>query len=426
MRRMLDSIVTFVGAYRRVALAALLAAALAGCGGTALRQSFNDYSTIYAGVTNRQLLLNLARAANSHPPHFLQLGLINTSFTFASNASASAGNVATEGVPPASPTASGPFRFLSRVFTLGGSIGGAVSETPTFSLTPLSGPQFAQGFLAAVSPQVFFTLLEQGKRVDQLLRVLVHAVEFADADGQTVAVLNTPTAERHESWVQFLRLAGILAELQRRHLLEVATTAVQVPGAGPVFESPTLEDALKAAEKGMSLKEVSPGKYTLSTVAATTSLKILPGAEAVFEEMARDPYFQIKAFVPRPHGGRPPAAKMKTPDSMTLRLRSFFTAMTWTSTEQQVFDRLAGRPGFLDSIPPSQRQPVLRLLWDGTKPEELEPPLATVDYGEKTYAIVDPHGKTWNRDVFTLLSFVHSQVSLDPKSLPIQQLINVR
>lgn len=410
------------GVIRTIALGFLLAVGVAACGGSALRQSFNDYSSIYAGVTNRQLLLNLARAANAHPPHFLQLGLINTSFAFSSNATATVGNVATTGRAPGSPTATGPFHFLSRVFSLGGSLGSVVSETPTFSLTPLSGPQFAQGFMAAVSPQVFFALLEQGHRVDQLLRVLVHAVDFTGADGRTVTLVNVPTTDSPTSWVQFVRLAGILVELQRRHLLDVSSSAVQAPQAGPVFTAPTIEEALKAAEKGMSLNEVSPGKYVLSSFTPSTGLRIAPGAEAVFHEMMMAPYFQLDALAPSTRAGAP----AKPPGGMALRLRSFFTALTFAASEQKTFETLAARPGFLEGLPPSERQPAIRLSWDRAKPEELEPPLVTVEYGDREYAIADLRGQTWNREVFALLSIVYNQISLDPKALPVQQLINVR
>jgi len=419
------AIVSFVRRHRARLAVVAMAVGVAGCGGPALRQSFNDYSMIYAGVANRQLLLNLARSANSHPPHFLQLGLINTTFSFSTNASANVSNTSTTGRAPASPAATGPFHFLSRIFTLGGSLGGAVSETPTFSLTPLSGPQFAQGFLAAVTPQVFFTLLEQGRPIDQLLRVLVHAIEFAHPEtGKTVTLLNTPTTDNHDSWVQFVRLAGILLELQRRDLLGVSTTAVQTVTPGPVFEAPTLDQALKASDKGLTLKEVSPGKYALSGFSVSTGLRLAPGAERVLEGLGQQPYFRLEALAPRASTPAP----SKPPDSMTmtLRLRSFFTAMSWVSVEQQMFETLAAQPGFLDTLPPSQRQPILRLRWETAKTEDVEPPLISVEYADRTYAIADFRGRTWNRDVFTLLSFVQSQVTLDPKQLPVQQLINVR
>jgi len=69
---------------------------------------------------------------------------------------------------------------------------------------------------------------------------------------------------------------------------------------------------------------------------------------------------------------------------------------------------------------------LLRLTWEGAKEEDLEPPVVALDYRGRTYAITDVRGQTWNREVFTVLSYIESQAALDPKHLPVQQLINVR
>src|SRR5687768_7296254 len=177
-----------------------LAFSLAGCGGVALNHSFNDYSDIYANITDRQLLLNLARVSNSHPPHFLQLGLINTTFSFGSSATVNASNTTQDGRNPA--TGTGLLNLVARIWTWGVGGGGSVSEVPTFSLTPLSGPQFAQGFLASVPAAVFFTLLEQGEPIDQLLRILVQSIEFAHPEGDhRVTLINSASLEDPELWV---------------------------------------------------------------------------------------------------------------------------------------------------------------------------------------------------------------------------------
>ena len=111
-----------------------------------------------------------------------------------------------------------------------------------------------------------------------------------------------------------------------------------------------------------------------------------------------------------------------------MKLRSFFETLYWVATEEQEFNAIAGDPGgpaWLETVPPSQRPPVLRLTWREVT-EALEPPVITLKYGDRTYAITDLRGRRWNRNVFTLLSYIESQVTLDPKQLPVQQLINVR
>jgi hypothetical protein len=398
-----------------------LAFSLAGCGGVALNHSFNDYSDIYANITDRQLLLNLARVANSHPPHFLQLGLINTTYSFGTSGSVNASNTTQDSRNPV--TGTGLLNLVARIWTWGLGAGGSVSEQPTFSLTPLSGPQFAQGFLASVPAAVFFTLLEQGEPIDQLLRILVQSIEFAHPDGDyRVTLINSPSVDDAELWVQFLRVAAICLELQRRQLLLVATVPVPSAPTRPYFEKPTLDQALKALEKGMVLFEAAPGQFALGSVSTATTLKLAPRADALIEELARNPQFRVDALAP-PRGTSP--APDKRPMTMTIRLRSFFAILSQISKEEAVYDVLTAQPGFIDRLPPSQRQPVIRLTWDGAH-GRMTKPLVQVDYVGRRYAIADRPGETWNREVFTLLSYIESQVSLDPKALPVQQLINVR
>lgn len=421
---------------RRTWIAALLVAlALGGCaGGIALDRSFNDYTSVYADITNRQLLLNLARMANTHPPHFLQLGLINSTFQFSATATAQVGGSRTAG---RGGVGTGPMQLLQRATTWGATGSGTVAEQPTFAFTPLSGPQFAQGFLGIVSPAVFFSLVEQGEPIDQLIRILVQSIEYTEdpvgaTPGKRVTLVNALHPDNPEPWIQFIRLVGIAAELQRRHLVKVAVTHTVTPVPGsPVFDTPPLEQIVKLAEKGLTLvpAPAQPGKYVIATPATTSTLEVLPDARALWAaELSKLPYFQISPPNPlEPAKRQAPSAHPPNLTGVTLKLRSFFEILTWLSREQAAFDALAAKdPRFLADLPPSQRQPILRLTWD-TETESVEPPLAAIQYGTQEYAITDTRGSgTWNRDVFTLLSYIQSQVSLDPSKLPVQQLIQIR
>jgi hypothetical protein len=370
--------------------------------------------------------------ANTHPPHFLQLGLINSTFQFQAVGSAQAGGTRTDGRVPG-----GPMALLQRVTTWAASLTGTIAEQPTFAFTPLAGPQFAQGFLSVVSPAVFFSLLEQGEPIDQLLRILVQSIEFTEdvpgrTPGRRITLVNALSADNPEPWIQFVRLAGIAVELQRRHLLRVAvsTSVTPVPGS-PLFDTPPLDQVVKLAEKNLTLVPApgQPGKFVIATPSTASTLEALPEAHEVWaRELAKEPYFQISTPNPlEPAKRQPPAPYPPQLSGVTLKLRSFFEVLTWLSREQAAFDtRAAKDPRFVQDLPPSQRRPVLRLTWDPTPPD-LEAPIVAIDYGGKVYAITDnPTSGTWNRDVFTLLSYIHSQTSLDPSKLPVQQLIQIR
>jgi hypothetical protein len=404
----------------------IVALTVSGCaGGVALNRSFNDYAGVVADLNNRQLLLNLARMANVHPPHFLQLGLINASYQFGATAAGNVGEMRTSGVPPSG----GGLRLLQKALQWGANLGATFGEQPTFTFTPLSGPQFASGFLAPIAGSVFFTLLDQGEHIDQLMRALVQAIEFTDpTTGKRVTFVNLPDADNADTFIMFLRFAGMAAELQRHQLIRTETKTSTTPVPSPPLDLPKLEDMLKLAEKGLTVQPApgQPGKYVLASSATSTALLVAPDAADVWVELSKQPYYRIG---PPAKPGAPAAPPPTAPppfDGFTMKMRSFFEVLSWVAVEQEKFDALAAQPGFLENLPPSQRRPVLRLTWDRLKADDLEPPAVALQYGQRVYAITDVRGDTWNRDVFTLLSYISSQVSVNPKDLPVQQLINVR
>ena len=140
---------------------------LGGCAGPALRTSFNDYAGVYAEVSNRQMLLNLARLSNSHPTYFLQMGGINTTYQFVASAGTNTVKARNESFVGA------PIIPILDAISFGANIGGSRNEQPSFNFTPLAGGIFAQAVLVPISPNVLFALYEQGYRVDHLLRTLV-------------------------------------------------------------------------------------------------------------------------------------------------------------------------------------------------------------------------------------------------------------
>ena len=107
-------------------LAGLGAVALlsGGCAGPALRTSFNDYAGVYADVSNRQMLLNLARLSNSHPSYFLQMGGINTTHQFTASAGANGGMARNESFVGT------PVLPILDALSFGTNLGGSRNEQP--------------------------------------------------------------------------------------------------------------------------------------------------------------------------------------------------------------------------------------------------------------------------------------------------------
>lgn len=101
------------------------------------------------------------------------------------------------------------------------------------------------------------------------------------------------------------------------------------------------------------------------------------------------------------------------------------------ATEAAIFDAIvAADPEFLSNLPPTQRQPILRLQWENIASTERLPPLTELDYAGSRYMISDfvpthPQ-KSYNRNIFMLLNFLFSQVAMDSSKLPTPQLIQLK
>lgn len=350
---------------------------LSGCtlGPPALKSTFIDYSQAYAYSGNTQMLLNLARGANYHPPYFLQLANITTTFQFIGEASLLGSGNRTR--PPG-----------EKITDVGSvaSLFGSYAEQPTFDYTPLSGQSFAQVVLSPIPQNVFFSLFEQGFPADMLLRAVVLSMLFEYPEsGRRVVLENIPDLARPERFFNFLRLAALLRELQLEQAVYVARDAQGNPQFGFTDET----DPMIAR-----LLEANPEyRFTVDL-----------GADLGGERRERR--------------------------QVGIQMRTFAGSLDAFSTEYQFFDAiLASNPEMLDAIPPSQRLPILRFQWDSA--EAITPPVAVVDYLDQSYQVADPirpgtsQSSTWNREAFSLLLYLYSQVSLDPSQLPTSNFFRV-
>ena len=346
-----------------------------GCRGPAvMRSSFSEYSEAYASTVNEQMLLNLARRANGHPAYFLQMGLINSSFAFSA---AAGGNVS--GARGRNQIGHG---IITELLTAGGNLNFSGTEQPTFAITPLAGGTFAQAIFAPIRPIIFFSLLEQGRPVDQLMRIMVHSVELTYGEtnrlGKTFAIRNVVDLERQENFRNFLRLSGLYRELQKVELLTIRSDG---DGFGLTFRP------------GAAMKMAQLGKLP--------EYQLEPESEWAVEYPEQVPTNAVPGVV--------------------LRFRTFEGVLTALATEYQVYD-LAIRDQA--AIPASQQVPILRI--DDQAGTDSSTLLTSVNYRGKRYQIADSsRAKTWNRDVFNLLSHLFTQISVDPDKLPVQQLIQI-
>lgn len=359
----------------RGVVVSVVAFVLTGCGGAVLKKDYEDFAASYADSSNGQMLMNLARRDQGHPPYFLQLASISSSHQH----SATFGTSFTRSDTGTRPTIT---EQLTKSLTPSLSLSSV--DTPTFGFAPLAGKSFANALLSPIGANVFFSLLGQGVSADQLLRTMTQKVTFEWASGERLHLRNVPDEERLDSFRNFLRFAGLMREMQKQGLFDVTA-------------------------KGM---------------------KFNGGMEGMFALIASDPdrYNFLEGVHTKRTKGRP---------KVEFSFRTFDALLTAMATEQAVFDYLVARhkDDFLDKIPASQTQPILRTKWAGVKSATSKPVVAATyrgtKYEIKDLVVDDPstswrERERWNRDSFHLLTEMFSVISLDPSQLPAQQLIQVR
>jgi hypothetical protein len=210
---------------------------LAGCGPRRVRADFTHYENSYAVTSNQEMLLNLARLEQHDPTYFFKLGQINSSYRMEA-ALTGTGGYSTVSNPPATtvPTGNGVPTFL-------------YENDPSFSFIPVNDQTNAQLLISPVPENVFYSLFQQGWRVDQLFRLMVDRIEVTlppdpttpTDKGCRIEVIrnvpppafedpNSPEGARSLSrYVTFLRVSAVVYELQQHGLLLLRGTKTFSP-----------------------------------------------------------------------------------------------------------------------------------------------------------------------------------------------------
>ena len=347
----------------KVIVLALMVTLVAGCAGPqALSLSYERYSKSFASASNQQLLLNLARLRNGHPPFFLQMGPATAQFTFSGGFNGSFSE--TEVNPPGLDITETIQRLLGLNFNS--------SEIPLFNFTPISGGAYGTILLKPIDGQVLLGLISQNLPASTLLRLVADEVSLDYPNGERFAFRNQYSPFQPARFAYFLRLVAVLELLQTDGLL-----TFNLDETGQV--SLTLEGEALAAARGYG---------------------------------AADGRFRFETFQIRPERGAP---------TVRVKTRAFLGVLYVASGDALLFDNFD--EDYLARLPESQQQPVLRIVANNAF---TEPEAARVSYAGQNYVISDRAGSGRNRASFLVLQLIASQAALDPSQLPVQQLIQVR
>ena len=298
---------------------------LAGCGPMRVRADFTHYESSYAVTSNQEMLLNLARLEQHDPTYFFKLGQINSSYRMEA-ALTGTGGYSTVSNPPATtvPTGNASPTLL-------------YENDPSFSFIPVNDQTNAQLLLQAIPENVFYSLFQQGWRVDQLFRLMVDRIEVTlppdpttpTDKGCRIEVIrnvpppafedpNSPEGARSLSrYVTFLRVSAVVYELQQHGLLLLRGTNTFSPVdknsfiPNPVDNGEAKGSGQKPDSSTGSGAEASGKNPALPTAkdfndAATKSQEwVLQGADANYQggqwvlgQKTLAPKFQLNTMVP--------------------------------------------------------------------------------------------------------------------------------
>jgi len=389
---------------------------LTSCAGPALRHAYKDYSEVYAESLNRQLLLNLARLSNDEPPYFIQLGQINSQFTFNTSL----------GFSPSQARVKHPSANASDIvqdtLTLGGTVSAGAVEAPTFQFVPLNGDAFAQAINNPISDKLFYTLYDQGFHADLLVRTMVASVRYLDTNGEYVLLVNHPY---NPSYLSFLRFCEGLRDAQlNRDLLVKPVESLDPP---PTYRDVKLADALAALSAGYGMTNfgsnahaLTPRKaYTLKPNGKSRELEMFDAeVSGAFRKGQLE--FQLRTFIATMYAVAREEVYFKFPGGNTNEVRFSADAKG-----------LVAAVGPSPEVSSFQVRPILTLTGFTQAERSSLSKVIELDYHRKTYTIGDddkegPLKSTHNRSVFSLLAYLFAQIAIDPQKLPVQQLIQVR
>lgn len=435
----------------RLTLPAFASLLFVSCGVRSLQNDFVGYNKAYASMINEQMLLNLARLDNGHPPYFMTVGAIDAKYNYSSEISGNrSGTNTNSNTGTENSTVSGGVLGLasqaigatsSAVANTVGGVKLAQTESPNFKIIPLNDAEVSQQVLKPIPTDVFYTLYQQGYPIDLLLRIMVERIETSLPGEKGLVMQNSPVRGTAQSYARFLRACAILREMQRRGVLEFTAeerffpissqlpkaertrsgAAAEAPAGDPADGGPPLlpplidpdtgtpvdlpppppsapspEQILEAKKNGYEYSNEN-GIWQFGQRSRSPTFVLRDNADsglsagwrqaAALEGIDQDAISRVIQLLSDGIGVKT-GVKDKSTVKTRLILRSYSRVLEAVAAEQRDFYTLLATGAF-SIVPASQRIPIIRTRWDGT-PEKLEKPLASVSYQGKTYSITDP------------------------------------
>ena len=430
---------------------------------TTFNKANQDFMTVFADVSNRQLLMNIAQEANNEPAHFIQMGNFSAQFTYTRSLSPMGGGSSFSRSKGVSTVAVAPNITIT------------LTENPSFNFTPLAGDAVTKAVFSPLSKNIFYAIFNI-YHADVAMRTAVETITITPPDPATAASLVLKNDPKDATYTLFLALAYEVRNAQRARLIpsssvsaaneELAEKAIKDAEAKAItVYGITLPDVIAAQEQDYIVTDV-PADPKAPQLHAYRVYKNPSSSENLLQLppdacLSKD-YPLLKWIVSH---SEHICLSMRTLDLMLFRIGKedhLFHQMK-NKDETAIRAYTSQRP---DLLPPNL---VTELDWqynakqgiaaavtvnmpDYSAPETFlaRPLLRLVDY-RPDYSFVDLRHKLEKEDVeyrvgdvveegenpkgvtpsipnqieFTLLSYLFNQAAIDSTKLPVQQLIEV-
>jgi hypothetical protein len=367
--------------------------ACANVGPPVLERAVLGYDEIDAKLSQKLLLLNIARWRAGEPPHLTVTSSIAATFDW----------TASTGIGGQLEESQGTDFFN---FNLGAS----ASENPTFSILPLQGEEYVKRLIEPITEEVFGLLVFGGQiSVDRLLRLVAEGIEVYGPEGEFQRFLvNSP--KRAEEYTEFRRIALHLRWLAEKRELFVRPLIFEDLLVRDLADRPSAEDIAKGINEGVTWRQKPDGRFQASRLTkgrvVITNYDPLRFSDAerwaLNERIKRSPdslvYLEIAPGYP---GG-------DLPVKGAIKLRSFGAVVKFIAESMGQFPEFDVQPDPRTGSTEVQvlNQPAtLQITVTDTPPPAHLP---SVRYRGQYYSIADT---PWDQSTFRVLS-VLSQITV--------------
>jgi hypothetical protein len=362
-----------------------IAVAISGCvGPPVLEREVLGYDEITKTLDEKLLLLNIARVSNQEPVHFTSTSSIAATFNWTATLGASGEVTGSKGT-----------NFLNL------NIGGSASENPTFSISPISGKEFAERVATPFQDTIFEFLVFQGARIDQVMRLMAAGIEVQTPDGRFVRfIANDP--QRPQEYEEFRRIAAHLQMLNNNRQLFVRPLVFDETLIADFKNTPSAGDINNGFNMGLRWRQKPNGNYELTRLTGGRVIVVNFDPMALTDQQR----FQLNEKIKKNPSGfvyldiQPNGPGGNLPIQGAIKLRSMFQILDFIGKGIKISREFTVDPS--EPIEETETGATATLKINITdSPPDIRIP--TVYYGGHYYSVNDT---VWDRTTFLILSIL--------------------